>query len=312
MDSNPIFTGASVICWLSLLITGWMSLGVPDSGLTDDKILVTWLMETISEDPEKGNSFDIHYVLFYMILILTLILATAAFGVYIYCLFINKNENVIGGMLGNFSKFHFVPLLCITILFIIGESLDDLDIFDEDGLFYLYFGIYFDIDKVHCAFNLIFDIIGLGSLVFITLNTRISEPNYANFIIKGTYSCFIALLVYNFFYVITLTGLINKLDDKKYDDIEDWLKSCGYAASILIGLINLGLSLFLKEIVLGIANLLMYIGMVTYFFKMEKEDCRKDVYGGDGIGVIEIIMLILSLATIAFLFIKYKPFNLKY
>ena len=125
MDSNAIFTGASVICWLSLLITGWMSLGVPDKSYYDHKILVTWLMEVLNKDYVPGNSFDIYYVLFYMILILTLILATAAFGVYIYCLFINKNENVIGGMMGNLSKFHFVPLLCITILFIIGESLDE-------------------------------------------------------------------------------------------------------------------------------------------------------------------------------------------
>ena len=304
MDSNTIFTGVSIICWLSLLITGWMSLGVPDKSYGDDKVLVTWLMEALNKDYVPGNSFDIYYVLFYMILILTLILATAAFGVFIYCLFINKNDSFITGMQGNFTKFHFVPLLCITILFIIGETL-------EEDYTYSGFGIFFDVKKVHCAFNLIFDIIGLGSLIFIAFKNTISEPIYANFIIKGVYSCFIALLVYDFFYVITLTGLINKLEDYKYDEIEDWLKNCGYASSILIGLINIGLSVFLKEIVLGIVNLLMYIGMVTAFFKINK-DRREALYDNDGIGVMHIIMMILSLASIAFVFIKYKPFNLKY
>ena len=149
------------------------------------------------------------------------------------------------------------------------------------------------------------------SIIFIAFKNTISEPIYANFIIKGVYSCFIALLVYDFFYVITLTGLINKLEDYKYDEIEDWLKNCGYASSILIGLINIGLSVFLKEIVLGIVNLLMYIGMVTAFFKINK-DRREALYDNDGIGVMHIIMMILSLASIAFVFIKYKPFNLKY
>ena len=149
----------------------------------------------------------------------------------------------------------------------------------------------------------------MGSLIFITLNTTISEPSYATYTIKGTYSCFIALLVYDFFYVITLTGLINKYDNNK--DYFDWLKNCGYASSILIGLINVGLSIFLKEIVLGFVNLLMYIGMVTFFFKME-ELYRDLIYDDKGIGIIQIVMMILSLASIAFIFIKYKPFNLKF
>jgi len=47
----------------------------------------------------------------------------------------------------------------------------------------------------------------------------------------------------------------------------------------------------------------MYIGMVTAFFKINK-DLREALYDNDGIGVVHIIMMILSLASIAFVFIK--------
>ena len=170
MDSQNIFTGITVISWLILLITGWMSLGVPSFSVLDIKIIVVWLMHICNEDWVFGNSFDIYYVLFYMIIIITLILASAAFLVYIYHLFINKNENIINSMLGSVSKFHFVPLICISAIFIIGESLekrisfddfyygdyDDYDDYDdysddyndyEDELSFITFGLFFKIKK---------------------------------------------------------------------------------------------------------------------------------------------------------------------
>ena len=116
-----------------------------------------WLIDHINKDYAYANSFDIYYILFYIIIILTLILATAGFLVYIYSIFISKNDNVVNGMLGNISKFHFIPLLCISALFIIGETLKR-----GNALFGAYTGIHSTVQTVHCAFNLIFCIIGLG------------------------------------------------------------------------------------------------------------------------------------------------------
>ena len=301
MDSNNIFKGVSIFSWVLLLITGWMSFGVPKiTYFSDPKIFGFCLFLFVCKDVALLNSFDIYYVLFFMISIFTLILATAAFIIYIYSLFINKNDNVINGMLGNISKFHFVPLLCISSLFIIGETLKNGNI-----LVGIIAGIFFDVKKVHCAFNMIFDIIGLASLIYIYINTKISEPLYANFIIKkGVYSCFIALLVYDFFYVFNLSRIVNLSDDLN-DDIEGWVKGCGYAFSILIGVVNICLSLFLKDLIIGFINLLMYIGMIAYFFKIS-DDMIQIVYKSKGIGAIQIIMMILDLALISFLIIKYK------
>ena len=105
-------------------------------------------------------------------------------------------------MLGNISKFNFIPLLCISSLFIIGESLEK-----GSPLFRAYTGIHSTVQIVHYAFNLIFFIIGLGSSIYICLNTKIFEPMYANLTFnKGMYSCFIALLIYNFGFIVTLSN----------------------------------------------------------------------------------------------------------
>jgi hypothetical protein len=206
-----IFAIISTLSWFLFILTGWISLGVPntDDGKHDARIF--WLINHVNWNHAYGNPLDINYVIFYMIIITTLLLATAGFLVYIYSIFISKIEEVQNGMLGEKSKFHFFPLLCISILFIIGESLKKIN--DNYYTFSYFSGIYHDIKKAHCAFNLIFDIIGLTSLIYIYLNTKISKPLYVNLIIKkGVYSCLITLLVYDFCYVITITDVINKKD----------------------------------------------------------------------------------------------------
>jgi len=298
-----LFTGASMISWCLLLITGWISFFVPNKKFLDKKILVVWIMEYHNLSGFERNSFNIYYGLFYFIFIITLIFTTAAFVVIVYNLFFKKNENVQKGMFDNISKFHFIPLICISILFIIGESLKKFKSFE---LIY-YVGIYFDIKKSHVIFNLIFDIVGLGSLIFIYMKTTISEPLYASFIIKSAYSCFIPLLVYNFFYGITMYKALVDLKDLD-EDLYDWIKGCGWAFSIFIGLINISLSVFLKDFILGIINFFMYIGMITYFFKISKDNIDK-IYDNKGIGVIQILMMLLGLASTAFIVIKYKLKN---
>jgi hypothetical protein len=81
MDSNSkIFMAISITSWTLLLITGWMSFGVPKihNGLGDNGTLF-WLIDHIHKDQVYSNSFDVYYILFYIAIILTLILATAGF-----------------------------------------------------------------------------------------------------------------------------------------------------------------------------------------------------------------------------------------
>ena len=284
-ENTQIFMYISLSTWLLLLITGWICFAVPDLG---EKILYVWSYIIIRDN---GFIIDypllIHYVLFYMILIPILLLIPFAFIVYLYHIFIKKDANVINGMLG-LTKFHFIPLFCISILFIIGESVDK-----NKG-----------VKGVHIFFNIFFSAIAIASLIYIYMQTNIEASIYATWIIKrGTYACLIALLIHNFFYNFWYYGEYLR-DDEEYEKRRNWDKGCAITFSIFIGLVNLGISVFFKEIVIAIINLLMYIGMAIQFFRIEK-DLRRE-YFSEGPGVIDIFMILFSMAAIAFIFIKYK------
>lgn len=283
-DNDKIFMYISIVFWLLLLITGWICFAVPDLG---EKIILVWSYVIIRDKEIWYYPLFIHYILFYMILIPTLLFITAAFIVYAYHIFMKKDGNVINGMLGNLTKFHFIPIACVSVLFIIGESVDE-----NKGL-----------KGAHFFFNIFFGAIALASLIFIFMQTKLESPIYAAWTIKhGAYGCLIALLIHNIFYNIWYYG--DYLKSNKYKDTHDWNKGCSIAFSILIGLGNLGVSVFLKEMVISIVNLLMYIGMTVQFYKMNKE-VRKYLFS-EAPGVIDIFMIVFSLAAIAFLFIRYK------
>ena len=79
----------------------------------------------------------------------------------------------------------------------------------------------------------------------------------------------------------------------------------GYAFSIIIGAANIFLSIFLKDIMIGFINILMYIGMIINFFKIHK-DMKERLYKSDVIGIVQIVMLVLSLCSLVFIIVKYK------
>jgi hypothetical protein len=60
----------------------------------------------------------------------------------------------------------------------------------------------------------------------------------------------------------------------------------------------------MKDIFIAGMNFLIYLGLIIYFFGINK-DARKEM-NGEAEGVIEIIMAIFSATLIAFLIFKYK------
>ncbi len=154
--SNGIFLIISIVSWVSVLVTGFMSFFVPKIEEFDlDKKyreIVTWLSHyALSKEYDLKLPVTLNYVVFYIMVALTLLLLVLSLAIYIYGIF-TRNGSILNGMLGNFTKFHFVPILCISSLFIIGIATDK-----EEGL-----------KAAQFFFSLVFTIIGLGSLVFIT------------------------------------------------------------------------------------------------------------------------------------------------
>ena len=134
-----------------------------------------------------------------------------------------NDESVQEGMLGKYSKFHFIPILCATSLYIIGEA----------------YGVNNLINDAPYAFSIIFSIIGLCSLIFIYIQTSMPKLNARLAIKKGLYSSLIVLFVYNLCFTITLLG---QMKISSPSGLRNWRKGTSIAFSLIIGIINLVLS----------------------------------------------------------------------
>ena len=64
----------------------------------------------------------------------------------------------------------------------------------------------------------------------------------------------------------------------------------------------MALTFFLKNIGTGITNLFLYIGMITWFFKIPKKE--RDEFNGLADGIIDCVIAAINLGILAFLFIK--------
>ena len=128
--------------------------------------------------------------------------------------------------MGQFSKFHFFPLLCASALFIIGECIDE----DKNNP-----DIIKRYKKLYVS-GLVFSILGLASMIFIYIMTDLNtEEKWVMLLLKkGTYSCLIVLMWYYFCYDIYHVHLADKPDEDN-NKKEDWAKGCGLAFSIIFG-----------------------------------------------------------------------------
>ena len=202
-----------------------------------------------------------------------------------------KEGNVINEMLGNFTRYHFVPFLCGSVLSIVSEC-SDTDKYDMP-----------DISKFQTFLSIIVSFLGLCSLGFIFFLTKLEYPLYAKFGIRGTYSCLLTLFSFSFFYNIYYFGYL----DNKGSKLKDWIKGTNFTFAIIFGAVNLTLSALFKDIILAGINTLFYIGMTINYFLYDDDDYN--IFDGEKIvGVIDIIIALGSIGLASFLFIKYNPF----
>ena len=284
MDSSQIYLYISLFSFLLMIVTGvvaFFQINVPEN------VVSFW---TIFYDNRivKGSSIAVMinpailYILFIILLLLTL--ASGAF-IIIY----RNDSNVKSGLFGTISRYHFIPIICASCLYIIGEALGNKNS-DKDGCFI-------------CSF--IFSIIGLCCTIFIYFKTDIPSPFHVRLVTKkGLYPCLIALFIYNICFSFGYYGFYKKTVNLELDTLLDWVKGCSIAFSIIMGLVNLALSFAMKDICLAGMNFLIYLGLIIYFFSIDKK-VRKEM-NGEAEGAIDIIMAILSATLIAFLIFKYK------
>ena len=321
----------SYLSWLLLVASGWASIkwldekpsGEEDNWnyLEDDYhagwtiwAFRVWRTDKNDKDPLKEYYFPLQMQvsLYYICFILALIIITGGCFVFFYKTICKKDDQVINGMMGQFSKFHFFPLLCASALFIIGECVDNLDkehwLADdekkEDHLKNMYIS------------GLVFSIVGLASFIFIYIMTDLNTDWWVLILLKkGAFSCLIILIWYSFcydiYYVHYYDRLSSKRDDQNYNENDDsnlldWKKGCGLAFSIIFGIGSLAFSFVFKDLAACVMNLLIYIGLTVAYFRLPSEARKLKEFNKNGDGIVDIIMLVLSVAVIVLLLIKYR------
>lgn len=284
MDSSQIYLYTSLFSFLLMIVTGVVALFQPHDG---EDIVLFWTIITDSGKYSKDFfSILINSAILYISFIILLLLAIAS-GAFI--IIYRNDSNVKSGLFGTISRYHFIPIICASCLYIIGEALGNKNS-DNDGCFI-------------CSF--IFSIIGLCCTIFIYFKTDIPSPFHVRLVTKkGLYPCLIALFIYNICFSFGYYGFYKKTVNLELDTLLDWVKGCSIAFSIIMGLVNLALSFAMKDICLAGMNFLIYLGLIIYFFSIDKK-VRKEM-NGEAEGAIDIIMDILSATLIAFLIFKYK------
>ena len=298
----------SYLSWLLLVATGWASIKWLDEEPSFIDKHIGWFICIIKavrtlkggSDPLEGYyPFQMQVSLYYICFILTLIVITCGCVIFFVKTIFKKDDEVINGMMGQFSKFHFFPLLCASALFIIGECVDnDLDDADHEKKMYIS--------------GLVFSLIGLASFIFIYIMTDLNTKDWWVLLLlkKGVFSCLIVLMWHCFCYSIYYVHKYDNLDES-VDKKLDWTKGCGLAFSIIFGVGSLAFSFVFKDIVACGMNLLIYIGLTVAYFRVPKEYRKLKERNKNGDGIVDIIMLVLSVAMAVLLMIKYREECLK-
>lgn len=239
------------------------------------------------------------------LIIFIFLMSVVGFGVYLVFTTCKKKQNLTDGMLGSWSKFHFIPLLFIAALFIIAEN--SVYDFSEESFKY---------NKKLLIFDLIFTIIALALLIIVYIKTDLNCEWYIVMATKkGVFSTFIVILWYNFFFVIISLKSVNYILDNFgrinldiYDSLFPFYKRIGVSFVVIMGVFTLVFSFFFKDIMIAFVNFLIYVGMVMAFFsKNEKQsEFRKETFFGYTDGILDIIIMALSLIMIALLILIYK------
>ena len=218
---------------------------------------------------------DTIYKIFNFFFVITFIGCAA----FIFKAFIKKDQAVLDGLLGKYSKFHFIPLLFGFGMSLLGELLKN----DED----------FNGDKIAYA-GLVISLVGLACMIFVYIFTNINSNEWwVSYVLnKGTFSCLIILFWYNFCYDIYLVRHSNA--PLKTDN--DWSKGINLAFSIIFGIGSIAFSYVFKDIIICLINIYIYNDLAGSNIKPipeeSKEELKKVNYLADG--AIDYLILLCS------------------
>ena len=292
-----IFWIISVISWVLLIITEIIAIAYLNSKYIIWTFYRIPIIDHLAITEQLVWPLQMTEVFIFIIFITLFVLTIASFGLYMFKSLINKEkegdkgktENVIvKGMLGTLSRFHFIPLLCASALFIIGESI----------------GVGGKHEKMN-LWGLIFVVLGLISLIFIYMKTDFNSEWLPSIIKKGFYSCLISLEWYYFCYDICNIKINNSSGNG--DKIRDSLKVCSGLLNLILGIGGLFFVIFFKDLAVAVLNFIIHLGLSIFLFSNSKGA----KYNGRFELIVDVYMMTLFVLAAIFIIIKYQKECLK-
>lgn len=272
---NTIFLIISYISWVAIAVNNWISL----NWLYSEKHKAVWnIYIYLDEEADEHIPIQMYYIMNYIVFNFVFAIILIGCVVFFISTSIKKDPAIMNGMLGQITQFHFFPLLCGFALSVLGELGMDEESYED----------FYKPDKAGLAFSLA----GLISMIFIYIFTDLKSRNWwANFFLKGSFSCLIVLFWYDFCYDIYMV----RLADKKLTEEVNWAKGCAIFFSILFGLSCVIFSFVFKDIMISFLNILIYIGMSIYYFNISEPIRSTKDFNKNGDGVVDIIICVFSI-----------------
>ena len=189
------------------------------------------------------------------------------FGFFNYIIYtmIKANQNLDNAFFGRISKFHFIPLLLVSIIFLLMKNVNMITL--EEKYYDYSFHYEYNKDQINMTRILVivifaFTILAFISLFIIYIKTDIS----CNYILhisikKGVYSSLLVLLFHNIFNCIIAFKFINDLGDTK--KIYEFFRLSRKIFCPLLGILTIIFAFIFNDVIALFSNLLMYIGMLT-------------------------------------------------
>ena len=214
---------------------------------------------------------------------------------FIYKALIKKDQTVIDGMVGKYSKFHFFPLLLGFAMSMLGELLkltEDEPKKNNPG----------DIAYAALAITLV----GLVSMIFVYVTTNINSNEWwISYVLnRGTFSCMLILFWYSFCYDIYLVRYCSKPDDDK--TVTKWPKDVNLSFSIIFGIGSIVFSFAFKDIIICLINIYIYndlAGKIILSYSEKQKDELKNVnYYADK--AIDYLFLICSFLLLIYIVVE--------
>jgi len=259
-----VYKTFSAISWILLMFTSWEAFVEKNSTYMLLKIINEGRTDNYNRRDYIAFTFPLNIKLSIFQAFITVLIIFGFFNYIIYTM-IKANQNLDNAFFGRISKFHFIPLLLVSIIFLLMKN---VNMITREEKYYNY-SIHYEYNKDQINMTRIlvivifaFTILAFISLFIIYIKTDIS----CNYILhisikKGVYSSLLVLLFHNIFNCIIAFKFISDLGDTK--KIYEFFQLSRKIFCPYLGILIIIFAFIFNDVIALFSNLLMYIGMLT-------------------------------------------------